>query len=553
MKRMLLAFLSMTIGICSSAEGVSGLQFDASRGVAGSLTLPWGEVVKYTAYMNLYYVTNVEDSTYQYMNIYVPEGATQTSPIFMPNGVGGYMASPPSRMDAGAASGRALAEGCVVALPGARGRNSTITQGGETFYTGRAPKGLLDLKAAVRFLRHFDKEMLGDAEKIITNGTSAGGAMSSLLGSSGNNPAYESYLKEMGAADERDDVFASVCFCPIVDLDHADMAYEWLYGCTNGKNRTISEAQQTVSEELAALFPDYLASLSLKKADGTLLTEENYLDYVKGFLIASAQEAKDAGADIPDSIGFKFSNGQMFEAPVNGGPGMAGGPDVGRQGMKERPEGMVPGGPEGMPERPEGMPERPEGMAPGGPEGMPGSMGGPEGGRRGGRPGGMPGGMGGQGEYIVDLDMPTYLNYVVSTIALKTPPAFDSQNVAGGKASGENEEFGDETGSSVNFTNFSLAKATGKSDAEVDAQTAELVRIMNPMSMLADEGSTVAKHWYIRHGARDRDTSFPVPINLATKLENLGKDVNFKLPWNRPHSGDYALNELFDWIKEVTK
>ena len=30
---------------------------------------------------------------------------------------------------------------------------------GKTVYTGRAPKGLLDLKAAVRYLRFFDKDM----------------------------------------------------------------------------------------------------------------------------------------------------------------------------------------------------------------------------------------------------------------------------------------------------------------------------------------------------------------------------------------------------------
>lgn len=64
--------------------------------------------------------------------------------------------------------------------------------------------------------------------------------------------------------------------------------------------------------------------------------------------------------------------------------------------------------------------------------------------------------------------------------------------------------------------------------------------------MMDEEGSCIAPHWYIRHGAIDRDTAFPIPINLATKLENKGKDVNFKLPWNRPHSGDYALNELLD-------
>ena len=55
-------------------------------------------------------------------------------------------------------------------------------------------------------------------------------ALASLLGATGNHPAYAPLLKAMGAADERDDVFASVCYCPITDLDHADMAYEWLYG-----------------------------------------------------------------------------------------------------------------------------------------------------------------------------------------------------------------------------------------------------------------------------------------------------------------------------------
>ncbi|MGL5894442.1 MAG: alpha/beta hydrolase, partial [Bacteroidales bacterium] len=60
-----------------------------------------------------------------------------------------------------------------------------------------------------------------------------------------------------------------------------------------------------------------------------------------------------------------------------------------------------------------------------------------------------------------------------------------------------------------------------------------------------------AKHWYIRHGARDRDISFVMPINLATKLQNAGMNVNFALPWNRPHSGDYNLDDLFRWIDMV--
>jgi hypothetical protein len=42
-----------------------------------------------------------------------------------------------------------------------------------------------------------------------------------------------------------------------------------------------------------------------------------------------------------------------------------------------------------------------------------------------------------------------------------------------------------------------------------------------------------------------------VPLNLALKLNEAGYDVNFLLAWNRPHSGDYALDELFGWLKSI--
>lgn len=495
MKKYIVTTLALVSSVCALAgeKPVSGVVFDASKGVAGSVTMPNGKVVNYTAYTKLYYVTNVEDSTYQYMNVFIPEGADRSTPIFMPNYVGGYMAAKPQSVNPSDASGRALSEGYVVAIPGVRGRNSVITDAkGQKVYTGRAPKALLDLKAAVRYLRHFDEEMPGDAEKIITNGTSAGGAMSALLGATGNNPAYEEYLKEMGAADERDDIFAAVCFCPITDLEHADAAYEWLYGCTNNVTRRLTDKQAEVSKELAAQYPDYLNSLNLKKPDGTPLTSVNYLDYLKELLIGSAQEAKDYGATIPDSIGFAFNELPLFAAPINGG-------------MRGH-------------ERPDLRPERRARI---------------------------------QGEYIIDLDLERYLNYVVSMTPLKTPPAFDSKGVAGGNSSAENEEFGDKDGSSVNFTDYSLQKSTGNAESQLDLKTRTAVRLMNPMNFISAPNTTVAPHWYIRHGAIDRDTAFPVPVNLATKLQNEGKDVNFKLAWNRPHSGDYALNDLFEWIRNL--
>jgi hypothetical protein len=495
-----------TMGVTAAKKVPAKLQFDPSKGVAGSVTMPQGDIVNYTAFTKLYFVTNVEDSTYQYMNVFVPAGATQQSPIFLRTYIGGYMAAQASFPQGGDATGRALKEGYVVVIPGSRGRGSIVQKGKKTIYTGRAPKGLLDLKAAVRYLRLFDKVMSGDAEKIITDGTSAGGAMSSLVGATGNNLAYDKYLKAMGAADTRDDVFASVCYCPITDLDHADMAYEWLYGGTTSRQQA-DDAHKTVSGELAQLFPAYINSLNLKKSDGSALNADNYLDDIKSEIIRSAQIAKNAGADIPDSIGFTFSQGGGFGMPpLNGG----------KFGPKGKQGGMMP----------------PAGMRDKKPEGMPPMM------RGGGKQ---------VGEYITDLDMPKYLNYVASTQPLKSAPAFDAKGVASNTATGENEEFGDETGSSVNFTDYSATK----NRVAVTPEVREAVRLLNPMCFIGDSQTTVAPHWYIRHGARDRDTAFPIAINLATKLQNAGKDVNFLLAWNRPHSGDYALDELFAWIKTL--
>lgn len=490
MKKMILtAMTASMIAACNTEKKPAddGLVFDASVKTQAELTMTDGAVIKYDAYERLYYVKNVEDSTYQYMNIYVPEGATEQSPIFLREYVGGYMAAEARQPQAEDATGRALQEGYVVVIPGVRGRNSV--QG--DVYTGRAPKGLLDLKAAIRYLRRFDKEIPGNTERIITDGTSAGGAMSALLGATGNSKEYGELLKAMGAADERDDIFCAVCFCPITDLEHADMAYEWLYGETDSR-RADAKSKRALTKELAAKFHAYQASLGLKKADGTLLTADNYLDYIKTLIIQSAQEAKDAGADIPDSIGFTFSNEAGAQAPINGGVGM--------------PVG-------------------------------------------GGHTMGMAASRKSVGEYVTDVDMKKYLNYIVSTQPLKSVPAFDSYNVDGAAASGENGEFGDAQGSNVNFTEWAAAKA-GTAITDDIRQNAYL---LNPMNFIGTDKAKVAPHWYIRHGARDRDTAFPIPVNLALKLQNSGKDVNFKLPWNRPHSGDYALQELFTWLNSIVK
>ena len=508
---------AMAVVTAAASTPVSGndvaLKFNPANSTTRELVMPDGKTVQYRAYEHIYYVTNVEDSVYQYLNFYVPESVLASGaevPILLRTYVGGYMAARAAEPSPTDASGRALAEGYAVCIPGSRGSNSTVESAGQKVFTGRAPNGLLDLKAAVRYLHLNDEAMPGNAERIITDGTSAGGAMSALLGATGNSPLYEPYLKAMGAAEARDDVFAAVCYCPITDLEHADMAYEWLYACTNSGVRKLSDEQKAVSEELASAYPAYLNSLQLKRPDdGSLLTADNYLDYLKSFIIQSAQRAKNEGCDLPANIGIVMNSKQR--------------PGEGPQ-QADRPRGLRDDRP--RPPKDNGRQTPP----PPGPQGAPAFQ--QE-----------------TGEFVLDVDLPVYLNYVATTQALKTPPAFDGQGVLTDKATPENSLFGDSHGTTANFTAYSLNKATG--ETALDKGLQERVYLMNPMNFITDDACRKAQHWYIRHGARDRDTSFPVPINLATKLMNAGYDVNFALPWNRPHSGDYNLDDLFTWIKTI--
>lgn len=490
--------------VCSA--NTDALRFNPTSYTQGSLTMPDGQEVSFKAYEGIYYVRNVEDSTYQTLNIYVPDKLAEGRvPVFLRTYIGGYAASTAKSPSPADATGRALKEGYVVCIPGSRGSNSTVMRDGKPVYTGVAPNGLLDLKAAIRYLRYNDALIPGDSELIFTDGTSAGGAMSSLLGATGNSADYEEYLNKMGAADARDDVFAAICYCPITDLNHADMEYEWLYGCTDRGVRNLSDAQIAISDGLAAECPAYINSLGLTAEDGSAITAGNYKEYLKGFLLESAHKALQEGCEISDTIGFTFY--QDKSGPMGGGPG-----PMMRPGGNRRP----PAG--------DGR------QAP--------SFG----------PGNAPR-FNKTSDFVTGLDLDKYLNYVATMTPLKTPPAFDQMGVLIDTPSPENNVFGNDKGEPANFTDFSLRRRFDNSNASLDKDMVRRVAIMNPMNYIGAEKSTVAPNWYIRHGARDRDTSFLVPVNLATKLMNSGKNVDFALPWNRPHSGDYNLDDLFSWIK----
>lgn len=483
---------------------VYDLNFDATKGVQKTLTYN-GQAVNFIAYENIVYVRNPKNVAAQSLSIYIPaaylQGGTingytaKTAPIFIPNGVGGYMPGeiqPPTETDRMSKSPNAalvaLSRGLVVVSPAIRGRTTTT----DGVYVGKAPALIVDYKAAVRYLRYNQNRLpAGNTERIISNGTSAGGALSAALGSMGNAPEFEPYLREIGAADARDDIFAASVYCPITNLDNADKAYEWIFYGENkyypavwqlqdiqarlggGNVKVDSESANNptatknavamtkdeiaVSKVLRDAFPEYLNSLNLRDESGKLLTLDKngngtFKDYIKRKYIESAQDALDRGIDnLETTTWVKVKNGK-----------------------------------------------------------------------------------------VVDVDLK---KYPAAATRMKAAPAFDKMDLS----SAENDEFGTETNSPRHFNKI-ISDNYGGATAE-DA----LIKIMNPLNFIGRADVKVAEHFRIRHGAVDRDTALAVPAILALKLQNSGADVNFFSPWGRGHSGDYDLDMLFDWIDSICR
>lgn len=330
------------------------MEFDKKQYTVESVSLG-EETIQFRAFRNLVYVEYPVDAEYQRMNIYAPEcyyenksvnGYTlDTAPVFMPNQVGGY--KPGELIEPGYhkygerrpnSVFRALQQGYVVAVPAIRGRTQKNENG---VFTGKAPACVIDYKAAVRYLHFFSDELPGDENKIITNGTSAGGALSALMGATGNHPDYEDLLKGVGAADAGDEIFAASCYCPITNLEHADMAYEWQFQGVNEyqrknmqmeeggrpsftrENGRMTEEQVQVSLDEATLFPKYLNGLCLRDMnDNELFLDENgegtFKEYIETVILASAQKAMDAGVDVTDKKWLTIQEGKAVKVDFSG-------------------------------------------------------------------------------------------------------------------------------------------------------------------------------------------------------------------------------------------
>ena len=457
--------------------------------------------IKYRAFEYIPYVSNPIDIDQQYINIYIPEEYfnngtvngynTQTAPIFMPNNVGGYMPSQPMtpKVENNKPNSAlyALSRGYVVASPATRGRTNKASDGN---FIGKAPAVIVDLQAATAYLHANDATMPGNAKRIITNGTSAGGAVSLLQGATGNTSDYQPYLQALGAATASTDVYASSAYAPITNLDAADMAYEWSYnGITSFNKVTMGQGELSqanvggtpapiqrnvqrvnltnddvaYSDLLKSHFPDYVNNLQLRDRTGVILKLDKkgngtFKQYVKSFIIDAANKAKSNGTDLSR---YSFL-------------------------LLDKNTGLVK-----------------------------------------------------------DIDWDAYNSF---TSRSKAPGAFDSRS----NDSGENSLFGTSTSDTNHFTiTAALHDTTPNNDVYVE--NAKIVTMMNPMNYLGSPSATNAKYYRIRYGTADSNTSVAIPLIVGTRAQNLGYSVDMATPFGVDHAGDYDLQDLFNWMDSIVK
>lgn len=458
----------------ADASSKISLAFDVKNYESMSTTVDNKEI-KYRAFEYIPYVANPIDIDQQYMNIYVPEEYfnngtvngynTQTAPIFMPNAVGGYM--PSQAMTPKVENGKpnsvvyALSRGYVVASPATRGRTNKASDGN---FIGKAPAVIVDLQAATAYLHANDSTMPGNANRIITNGTSAGGAVSLLQGAAGNSSDFQPYLQALGAATAATNVYAVSAYAPITNLDAADMAYEWSYnGITSSNKVSMNHDDVAYSNLLNEHFPDYVNNLQLHDSVGRVLKLDKngngtFKNYVKEFIVAAANKAQAKGTDLSKHTYL----------------------------VRDNKTGT-----------------------------------------------------------IKDINWEAYNQFVSRS---KAPGAFDSRS----NDSGENNLFGTSTTDNNHFT-ITAALHDTTSNPEAYVQNAKVVTMMNPMNYLGSPAATNAQFYRIRYGTADSNTSVAIPLIVGTRAQNLGYKVDMATPFDVNHSGDYDLDELFNWMDNIVK
>lgn len=501
----------------------------------------------------------------------------KTAPIVIPVNTPGYSASAAPTEYSYDSVADYLSAGFIYVQPGIRGRASMTGTAENQSYSGGAPWGVTDLKAAIRYCRYNGSSLPGDMNSIYTFGMSGGGAQSALVGATGDSPLYTPYLQAIGAAMKdasgaaiSDAVAGSMCWCPITSLDTADEAYEWNMGQFDSSDlRADTSFGSQLSKDLAAAYADYINALKLEKdgkalsltsSDDGVYQAGTYYDYILSVAETSLNNF------LADTT-FPYTETQTAQFP-GGSAGTLGGGKAGAV-----PSGVIPSGA---------------------------------------RPAGGTGVAAGDASYASGTTYDTVEDYIASLnsdtqwvqydaasntakitslaalaehckTAAKSLGAFDEVD----RGQGENNLFGNGQGNSYHFDptlaqllsdNADAYAAMGDWDSayvsdckndlalkdELGTSMQTRVDMYNPMYFLCSyyEGcgsSTVAPHWRIRTGAFQSDTALTVEANLALALENTEgvSDVDFATVWGMKHvmaerTGDSTAN-FIDWVKTCSQ
>ncbi len=535
-RRILSLLLSglMAAGLMTAGASAASGEPSGEAPVALKLEEPAWELStngSYYALKHVVYCTDPVNASYQYMNIYIPaaymdggevKGYTaDTAPIIFENNCMGWNSSTP-----GNANSAYLAEGFVHVSCGARSRNA---ENG----SGKMPAPVVDQKAGVRWLRLNADVIPGDEEKIISLGSSGGGQMSSILGASGNMDEYYPYLYEIGAAGIEkkgneyistinDNIFASMCYCPIVDLNNADLAYAWLRydaGETGANTMFSGEIRFSpfkleLQDDLAVAFAAYINELGIVNEAGETLSFDtnasgepdprsgSYYEQI----LANMSEALNAW--IAGEGYTVNTSGEMYDNF-----------NAYYESLENAEDWLVKNG---------------------------------------------------DGSYTV-TDLAGFLNGT-GLARNKDIPGFDTFHATEeGNAFGLADEAGMHFSANVakvleeNYDAY--AAMEGFADEDVDAYIEQAARediqtqayLLNATHIMlavakGEEEADIARHWRTRNGTKDEHTSFSIAYNLAMSAKMAGAEsVDYALVWSMGHGSDEGTTtgSFAEWVHSI--
>ena len=501
----------------SSASGEASGRRGASGGMGGG-----------SVYEGVYMNANITNTENQTMLIYVPAAyfttdedgnvtgidydaqvgdyTADTAPIVYLNECGGWRSSSPRSCDTSF-----IEAGMIYVTAGARSRDAVDENG---VPSGKAPTQLVDLKSGVIELRANSDVIPGDKDRIVSVGTSGGGEMSSAFGASGNMPEYYEYMYESGVLGVTknedgtytsaypDNIYAAQCYCPIADIEDADIAYAWWWvdladdGGTYGDS--ITDFDRRLQELEADAFVTYLNGLGLTDADGNALTLDglrsgSFYDAILRNISDALNSMVNAGS-IDPAVKYSDYDGWL-EQDADGVWHVTDlrGFMIGT-GLVNNRNKAIPGF--------DAMNKSAENNA-----------------------------------FGTTEQNAVHYSASVAQILLDN---YDELSVLDGFDTEQVDCYIDEA-------------LTGESAAAI----AEQVNLMNATEILLGyDGLTAvdpAQYWRVRSGTADQHTSFSIGFDICLAAQMLGLDTDYHLVWNMGHGSNEGTStgSFIDWVNEI--